>query len=373
MSDVRREVEKIRLHDLPQETLRQMQRDLQSEQGELEKRANQVQQSLDDHLADGRATVLGEHKKLVRQVARDYDELGEELQKVREALQHRILQDRLVKVLGKKWRVQALEFFIMGLIFFVLALLVYDLANPGLPPETKRILSLVDTGCCLIFLAEFFFRHRYADSKLWFWRRHWIDFITSIPLPDMEALRFGRVARVARFARLARAVRVLRILRIVFFFWRGMDKLTDVLDVKMMKRSMLLAAVFLFLGATVIYYVEGSQEGVSSIGESMWWSFTTVVTGGFGDIHNPTTATGRVLTVVLVIAGMVVVGIFTATLTSLLVGDESERLEVMQKTVDERLNGIDDRIEALSETVKTIRRGGSYGTMGQLVRPPDED
>lgn len=373
MRDVRQEVEKIRLHDLPQETLRQMQRDLQNEQHELENRANEVQQKLEDHLLQGRATVLGDHKKLIRQIGRDHDELGEELVKVHEALQHRILEDRLINVLGAKWRVQALEYFIMVLIFFVLGLLVFDLANPGLSPEVKRILSLADIACCIVFLAEFFFRHHYADSKLWFWRRHWIDFVTSLPLPDLEALRVGRVARVARFARIARAVRVLRVLRVIFFFWRGMDKLTDVLDVKMMKRSVLLAVVFLVLGATVIYYSEGQQEGVSSFWESIWWSFTTVVTGGFGDIHNPTTATGRVITVVLVIAGMVVVGIFTATLTSLLVGDESERLEIMQKTVDERLDAIDKRIASLDDTVRHIKRGGSYGPTGQLFRPPEDD
>ena len=377
IADVRREVEKIRLHDLPQETLRRLRRDLQSEQQGLEQRANEVQQSLEESLSSGKASVLTDRRKVVRQIAREHDELGEELHKVHDALQHRILEDRMIQVLGAKWRVQALEYFIMALIFFVLGLLVYDLANPELPAETKRILTWTDAGCCVVFLIEFFFRHHFADSKAWFWRRHWIDFLTSLPLPDMEALRVGRVARVARFARLARAVRFLRVLRVVFFFWRGMDKLSDVLDVKMMKRSVLLTVVFLILGATVIHQVEGTQEGVDTIWESIWWSFTTVVTGGFGDIHNPTTTAGRVLTVVLVIAGMVVVGIFTATLTSLLVGDDSERLEIMQKTVDERLSKIDEQIERLAGSVKAIRRGSSAGTTagstGQLLRPPEDE
>ena len=47
-----------------------------------------------------------------------------------------------------------------------------------------------------------------------------------------------------------------------------------------------------------------------------------MVTGGFADIHNPTSVVGKVLTVMLVIGGMVLVGVFTATLTSVLVRDD---------------------------------------------------
>ena len=42
---------------------------------------------------------------------------------------------------------------------------------------------------------------------------------------------------------------------------------------------------------------------VDSFWNGIWWSFTTVITGGFGDIHNPCSAPARVLTVLLVILG----------------------------------------------------------------------
>ena len=46
------------------------------------------------------------------------------------------------------------------------------------------------------------------------------------------------------------------------------------------------------------------------------------MTGGFADIHNPQTIAGKILTVMLVIGGMVLVGVFTATLTTVLVRDD---------------------------------------------------
>ena len=109
--------------------------------------------------------------------------------------------------------------------------------------------------------------------------------------------------------------------------------------------------LFLIIGAVAIYYLEGGADGVSNIMESIWWSFTTVVTGGFGDIYNPKTPVGRVLTVVLIIAGMILVGVFTATLTSVMV-DESEEIEALKNEIDEKLDAITLKIEELKKESK---------------------
>jgi voltage-gated potassium channel len=92
---------------------------------------------------------------------------------------------------------------------------------------------------------------------------------------------------------------------------------------------------------------------VDSLGQSIWWSFTTVVTGGFGDIHNPISTSGRFLTVFLVLGGMTIVGIFTATLTSVLVGDESERLALMQRQLEEKFDRVSKQVERLLEERNT--------------------
>jgi uncharacterized membrane protein (DUF106 family) len=72
----------------------------------------------------------------------------------------------------------------------------------------------------------------------------------------------------------------------------------------------------------------------------MWWSFTTVVTGGFADIYNPETTGGRFLTVLLIVSGMIIVGVFTATLTSLYVEEGTEELQMMQKNLDESFTNL---------------------------------
>ncbi|MEE2989692.1 MAG: ion transporter [Planctomycetota bacterium] len=212
----------------------------------------------------------------------------------------------------------------------------------------------IDAVCCLIFMIEFFVRRSRAVSKSWFWRNHWIDFVTSIPIPgEAQLARFGRFARVARFARVLRFTRVLRALRVVMLLWRGMDKLQDAMDVKLMKRSLKWGVVVMAIGGILVWKIEAgmAEEGndVTSAAGGMWWSFTTVVTGGFGDIHNPMTTVGRLLTVMLVITGMILVGVFTATLTSLYVGEESEEMQRHQDAMNDRLDRVESVLVQMAE------------------------
>jgi hypothetical protein len=212
----------------------------------------------------------------------------------------------------------------------------------------------IDAICCMIFMTEFFLRRSRAVSKSWFWRNHWIDFFTSIPIPgEAQLARFGRFARVARFARVLRFTRVLRALRVVLLLWRGMDKLQDAMDVKLMKRSLKWGIVVMAIGGILVWKFEAgmAEEGndVTTATGGLWWSFTTVVTGGFGDIHNPLTAVGRLLTVMLVITGMILVGVFTATLTSLYVGEESEQMQRHQDTMNNRLDRMESVLVQMAE------------------------
>lgn len=264
---------------------------------------------------------------------RAFEELQDLVRSVHEARLERQLQEQMAARLGSERRRVIYDAVVMLLIFVVVtALLVQEFA--ALAPATQALLDWLDFGACCLFLTDFFWRMRLASSKRWFWRRYWLDFVTSIPLPSMYALRIGRTVRLVRLVRL---LRLARLIRIALFFWRGMDKLAAAFDVRLMRRSLGLLMIVLTLGSLGILFAEAhtEAENVNSFGQSLWWSFTTVVTGGFGDIHNPESFGGRLLTVALVIAGMVVVGIFTATLTSLLVreNDESEAIISLEERV----------------------------------------
>jgi len=346
--DTLRRVDRLRLDCLPPGVLERMGRDLEDRRAVLRGEIGELERRLDEVVERGDAPAFTALKRRLRRQGKAYEELAAERRRVEGARQERILEDRLIARLGSRLRLRVMEGGVLGLILFILGLLLYELTTPGLSLEAHKAIFLADTLCCAVFLAEFFFRLAHAESKRWFWKRHWIDFVTSIPIPDFQALRFGRLARLARFTRVMRFLRLLRALRILLFFWRGMDKIHEALNVRLMKKALLLAFLFLMAGTLVIYWAEGKMDpAVGSLEESFWWSITTVITGGFADIYNPDSAAGRILTVVLVLAGMILIGIFTATLTSVLVGDDSEQLSRMQQRLEKKLDTIADRVGRL--------------------------
>lgn len=236
---------------------------------------------------------------------------------------------------------------------------VKPIVRPTFANSTLWMFWIIDTVCCVLFLLNFFFELRLCDSKKWYWKTHWVDFVTSIPLPPLHLVFVGsgslNAVRAGRILRVVRILRAVRILRMFLFLWRGMDHLSSIMDVKLLKRSLLYGLIAMLLGALFFMTFEQVQTG-KNFGSSLWWSFTTLVTGGFADIHNPTSMGGKILTVMLVIGGMVLVGVFTATLTSVLVRDDDtwqqqdideqfrklSKLELLVEKIDQRLDRIEE-------------------------------
>ena len=65
------------------------------------------------------------------------------------------------------------------------------------------------------------------------------------------------------------------------------------------------------------------ESGVHTFGDALWWAMTTVTTVGYGDIKI-VTGEGRVVAVALMIGGITLLGVVTATLASWIVQRVSE-------------------------------------------------
>ena len=222
---------------------------------------------------------------------------------------------------------------------------------PGFSNATLWSFWIVDTLCCVVFLLNFIFELRLAESKKWYWKRHWIDFITSIPLPPIHlfvgAAEGANLIRLGRIFRVIRILRTIRVLRMFLFLWRGLDHFSTIMNVKLLKRSLIYGFLAMFMGALLFMAMEKIKGGEGTFIESLWWSFTTLVTGGFADIHNPSTMGGKILTVMLVIGGMVLVGVFTATLTSVLVKDDDSWQKLDMDEQIQRLGNLEKSLESI--------------------------
>ena len=60
------------------------------------------------------------------------------------------------------------------------------------------------------------------------------------------------------------------------------------------------------------------ESEIKTFGDALWWASTTVTTVGYGDLH-PVTGMGRLVAVALMIGGITLLGIMTATMASWIV------------------------------------------------------
>ncbi len=80
------------------------------------------------------------------------------------------------------------------------------------------------------------------------------------------------------------------------------------------------ASLLVFTAALAVLDSERHAPGatITTFGNALWWAFVTITTVGYGD-YTPITETGRLIAVGLMIGGIALLGVVTATLASWIV------------------------------------------------------
>ena len=87
---------------------------------------------------------------------------------------------------------------------------------------------------------------------------------------------------------------------------------------------------------------------MAAAGDAIWWSVTTITTVGYGDKY-PVTAEGRIVAMILMIAGIGLFGIFSGLAASFFLGSR-------QHTIVHEENKILARLEKLEEKIDQLKR-----------------
>ena len=82
--------------------------------------------------------------------------------------------------------------------------------------------------------------------------------------------------------------------------------------------ALIITAALISGGAILLFERVPGQEGFASLGDGIWWAVVTMTTVGYGDRY-PVTTPGRVIGVVLMFSSIVLVSLFTATVSSIFV------------------------------------------------------
>jgi voltage-gated potassium channel len=96
------------------------------------------------------------------------------------------------------------------------------------------------------------------------------------------------------------------------------------------------AALLVFVGALAVLDVEQSAPDakIVTFGDALWWGITTITTVGYGDMY-PVTPIGRLVAAALMMSGIAVLGVVTASIASWLVQRVEDTAETVAEAVEE--------------------------------------
>jgi voltage-gated potassium channel len=120
------------------------------------------------------------------------------------------------------------------------------------------------------------------------------------------------------------------------------------------------AAVLLtYCGALAVLDAEKHEPGsnIVTFWDALWWALTTITTVGYGD-HFPITATGRVVAGALMLSGIAVVGVVTASVASWLVehvsSEAAAAIETQEEPLRVQVRELSAQIERLSAQLDSL-------------------
>jgi voltage-gated potassium channel len=129
----------------------------------------------------------------------------------------------------------------------------------------------------------------------------------------------------------------------------GLARFVAILRHRGLFRVLLAATGLLFLGAWAVLLFEKHAPGsnIHSYPDSLWWAVVTVTTVGYGD-RFPVTAGGRAVAVILMLVGIGLIGVLTATVASFFVQEHTdankEQLQAAHEDLGGRLTDMDARL-----------------------------
>jgi voltage-gated potassium channel len=184
------------------------------------------------------------------------------------------------------------------LTFLALAFLVafsYPAFVNPVPSSTQTLLNIVQWVSWVAFATDLIYGLINAKSKKQYLKKHPLE-VAAVLLPFLRPLSLMRVISFGGLA--IQKVAIGRQFAITI--------------------KVFLASIFVaYISAVQMTITERAVEGsnIKNFGDGIWWAITTVTTVGYGDRY-PTTTEGRFLAVALMIMGISLMGVITASVAA---------------------------------------------------------
>lgn len=220
--------------------------------------------------------------------------------------------------------------------------------------------ELLEAGLWVVwafFVLDYLVRLSLATNRVRWFFRHIIDFFIAI-LP---------------------VFRPLRLLRLLVLVGALQKAIGAAIRGKIVVYTAFSVVLLIYTASLAILDEERGKPGskINNFGDALWWAVSTVTTVGYGD-RVPITTVGKVIAVFLMLGGISLLGVVTATFASWIVQRVAEEDTASQAAtvaeIESVRSDLAERIVALTKEVQRLRGpddgGPSEGSAGTLRPGP---
>lgn len=202
---------------------------------------------------------------------------------------------------------------LLWLILLSVAVVIVE-SIPAFQARYFELFYFIEWTFTILFSIEYILRV-WSSPRPWkyifsFWGL--VDILSILPTyldlisPGYHYLLTVRIFRLLRVFRILKLVRFNREARVLLEAMRGSTHKIGVFLLTVLSTVTILG--------TLMYVVEGSESGFTSIPQSIYWAIVTVTTVGFGDIV-PQTTLGKLLSSIAMIIGYSIIAVPTGIIT----------------------------------------------------------
>jgi voltage-gated potassium channel len=233
--------------------------------------------------------------------------------------------------------------FDMALILCILTSIVLVVVEsvPAIDARWHRELFVAELVFTVLFSIEYVLRLLAVQRPLAYAR-------SMLGIIDVVAVAPTWLALVVPGAQFFLTVRVLRLLRIFRIlklteYLTEAGVITDALRASRKKIAIFISTVLTLVVVigSVMYMVEGPQNGFTDIPVSMYWAIVTLTTVGYGDLA-PRTGLGKLVASAVMVIGYAIIAVPTGIVTSELTASRFRRATTRQACPSCGREGHDD-------------------------------
>ncbi len=218
----------------------------------------------------------------------------------------------------------AKTFDIFILILILLSLIILSLQSvESINKEYGQILNSSEWLITILFTIEYLLRIYSSPRPMRYIFSFWgiIDLMAILPTYLTLFIAGTHFLSAIRGLRLIRIFKVLNLSS----FEKESRILAQSLKASIKKIEIFLFVVFIIVViiGTLMYYIEGPENGFTSIPKSIYWAIVTITTVGYGDI-SPQTGLGQFLSSLIMIIGYGIIAVPTGIVSAEMVKSTSK-------------------------------------------------